>query len=126
MKDIDAKIREALRQEDAELWEHYGAEPSVQELMIDTFRGRQRWLVVLAFLMTFIALGLLALCGYRFFQAEEVREMIAWATGFLWALIFIAMVKIWYWGELNKNCLTREVKRLELQVANLSRRMAEK
>jgi hypothetical protein len=35
------------------------------------------------------------------------------------------MMKIWYWLELNKNAVTREIKRLELQVARLSARMRE-
>jgi hypothetical protein len=126
MNDLDVKIREALEKEDAALLEHYGGEPSLQELMIDTFRGRQRWLVALAFGFTIVALALLVLCGYQFFHAESVRAMLAWATGFVWALIFIAMSKVWYWGELNKNALLREIKRLELQTANLSRRLAEK
>jgi hypothetical protein len=125
VNDLDAKIRAALAQEDAALLEHFGGEPSLQEQMIETFRGRQRWLVAMGFAMTLIALALLVWCGIQFFHAESTRSMIAWATGFIWALIFIAMTKIWYWGELNRNALLREVKRLELQVANLSRRLAE-
>jgi uncharacterized membrane protein YciS (DUF1049 family) len=50
--------------------------------------------------------------------------MIGWATGFVWCALFIMMVKIWYWLDLNRNAVTREIKRLELQVAQLSRRVA--
>ena len=39
--------------------------------------------------------------------------------------ILIAMSKIWYWMELNRNSLAREVKRLELEVALMSRQLGE-
>lgn len=48
----------------------------------------------------------------------------AWATGFVVCAIAIAMMKVWYWLELNKNSLAREIKRLELELANLSRRLS--
>jgi uncharacterized membrane protein YciS (DUF1049 family) len=126
MKDIDDKIREALRKEDSELWEHYREEPAIYEIVMETFRGRFRWLNVLAFTGSIIILGLLCLLAYLFFHAESTQAMIAYATGFVWGVIWIAMLKIWFWLEMNKNSVTREVKRLELQLANLSRRMSDK
>jgi hypothetical protein len=33
------------------------------------------------------------------------------------------MLKVMYWMELNKNAVTREIKRLELQIARLANRM---
>ncbi len=125
MKDIDSQIREALRQEDADLLEHYRAEPAIHEMVIETFRGRWRWLVAMTFVMICVFVVLMAVCVYQFFHAESVRAMIAWAMGFAWALVAIGMFKIWYWMELNRNSVTREIKRLELQVAQLSRRLAE-
>jgi hypothetical protein len=125
MKDIDQQIREALRQEDAELLEHYRGEPPLHEMLIETFRGRWRWLVALTFVMVIVAMALMAVCAYQFFHAEAIRAMIAWTAGFLWCLTFIAMIKVWYWMELNRNSVTREIKRLELQVAQLSRLGAE-
>jgi uncharacterized membrane protein YciS (DUF1049 family) len=125
MKDIDDKIREALRKEDSELLEHYRQEPAIYEMVMETFRGRFRWLNVLVFTWSLVTVGLLCLLGYLFFHAESTQAMIAYATGFVWGLIWIAMMKIWFWLEMNKNSITREVKRLELQLANLSRRMAE-
>ena len=29
------------------------------------------------------------------------------------------MLKIWYWMEMNRHTLTREIKRVELQIAEL-------
>ena len=123
MKDIDDKIREALRKEDAELLEHYSGEVSLHEMLIETFRGRRRWVNVLAFGGSCAIFVLLFVIAYQFFQAESTKAMIAWATGFLWGVMWIVMLKIWFYVEVNKNSITREIKRLELQLANLSRQL---
>ena len=124
MKDIDDKIREALRKEDSELLEHFRGEPAIHEMLIETFRGRFRWFNVLAFTGTIVILGLLVVLAWWFFHTESTRAMIAYATAFVWGLIWIAMLKVWFWLEISRNSLTREIKRLELQLARLSRRIA--
>ena len=123
MTDIDEKIREALRREDAELLEHYQTEPPVHELLIETFRGRRVWMSSLAVVFTFVFFGLSLFALYGFFHAEGTRSLIAWASGFLWSSLAVAMLKIWFWMEIQRNSVVREIKRLELQVANLSRQL---
>jgi hypothetical protein len=33
------------------------------------------------------------------------------------------MIKVWFWMEIQKNAIVREIKRVELQVANLAAAM---
>jgi uncharacterized membrane protein YciS (DUF1049 family) len=124
MKDIDEKIREALQQEDSELLEHYRNEQSIPQMVIDVFRTRHRWLAMWVFTAGTVLFLLEFVVAYQFFHAESTRAMIAWATGFVVCAIVIAMTKVWFWLELNKNSLAREIKRLELELANLSRRLS--
>jgi len=49
-----------------------------------------------------------------------VRETVIWTAGALWAAIAVAMLKMYFWMEMNKNVVLREVKRLELQIARLA------
>jgi hypothetical protein len=126
MNDIDIKIHEALRNEDEQLWQHYSEEPSLHEMVIETFRGRHRWLVVMVFFSIAILVGLLACSGYKFYYSQTNRDLITWATAFLSIFVWIAMLKIWYWIELGKNSVTREVKRLELQIAKLTQHLESK
>jgi uncharacterized membrane protein YciS (DUF1049 family) len=65
------------------------------------------------------------LAAIRFFNAETTRDIVVWALAVAVCLSAVWMMKIWYWLELNKNAVTREIKRLELQVARLSARMRE-
>ena len=47
------------------------------------------------------------------------------AIGFVFCINAVAMLKLWYFMEMNKNAVTREVKRLELQIARLAKRLSE-
>ncbi len=123
MNVLDDKIREALQQEDAELFEDVGGEPSIFEMLMETFRGRHRWLVFLTMFWTMVFMVLGVLSVIRFFRAEEMRDMLMWAAASAFLLSGVSMMKVWYWMELNKNSVTREIKRLELQIAHLAGRL---
>lgn len=120
---IDQKIREALDREDAELQEQFCIEPPLHELLIEGFRGRTRWFNALAFLFSVAGLAMAIVAGYQFFYAESTWAMIAWATCFLLFALWVAMLKFWFWLEIQKYAITREVKRLELQVAHLAHQL---
>jgi K+ transporter len=119
MSELDTKIRAALAAEESALLQSF-AEPSLPEQIVETFRGRNRWLVVMAFVLTAAFVGFAVFTAISFFYAESTKTTIGWASGFGLCLITIAMMKIWYWIELSKNNVLREVKRMELQVARLA------
>ncbi|MGE0707953.1 MAG: DUF6768 family protein [Planctomycetota bacterium] len=123
MKDLDQEIREALAAEDRELLEEIGADPSLPERVVLTLRGRSRPFVILSVVAGIAFLGLLVFTGIRFYEAPTVREQLLWGAGVFYALLIILGIKVWYWMEMNQAALIREVKRLELQVALLARRL---
>ena len=51
------------------------------------------------------------------------RVMLLWAAACVVCMSGVSMMKVWYWMELNKNAVTREIKRLELQIARLAGRI---
>lgn len=123
MEKLDQAIREALSADDAELFADAG-EPSVCELVIDSFRSRQRWLVALVFFWTFALFVGSVFCAVMFFKAEDTRDAVAWGLGVIIGMNAVGLLKSWYWMQLNKNALLREIKRTELQLARLSSRLA--
>jgi hypothetical protein len=123
MKDIDKSIRAALAAEDRELFEEYGGESSLFEMIADTFRGRNRWLKI-GMTFNILAFTVLAVVvAIQFFHTDTMRGMILWATLFLLCCLGTMMIKLWWWAQMDKNVLTREIKRLELQVARLAARL---
>ena len=63
---------------------------------------------------------LAAYCATRFFAATDLPEMLRWAAGFFTSLILVVSGKIWYWMQMDRFAVTREIKRVELLIAHLS------
>ena len=123
MNELDKKIQEALRAEDAELFKDFAEEPSVFEMLMETCRGRHRWLNILGAFWTLVFLVLGIIAAVKFFSAEGTRDIVMWAAACIVCVSAVSMLKIWYFLEMNKNSVTREIKRLELQIARLAARI---
>ena len=123
-REIDDLIREALGGEDSQVWDELG-EQSIAELVTESFHGRHRFLqwyvVVVGLALTAVAV----LCAVRMFQAPDDRTMLLWFAGGLLSVLGITGMKLWSWMELQRVALTREIKRVELQLAQLARRMGD-
>lgn len=125
MNDLDRKIREALRKEDAELFAEVGEEPSIFEMILETCSGRRRWLAILGAVYSLVFLVLGVLSAVQFFGAESSRDQLMWVAAFIFCMMAVSMLKMWYFMEMNKNSVTREIKRLELQIARLASHIKE-
>jgi len=123
MNDLDKKIREALRTEDAELFDDFGGEPSVFDLMLETFRGRHWWLSAITAIWSLVFFVLAVISAVKAVRTEDPREMTLWALAFVFCILAVSMLKMWFFMEMNKNAITREIKRLELQIARLASRI---
>ena len=123
--EIDDKIKQALAAEDAELYAQFAQEPSLLEQGLELLQGRNRWMTALVMIVMtiFLVIGFYSL--WRFFAAQEAKELVGWAMGFGSCMAAVSMMKIWAWMEMEKNNTVREIKRLELQVARLTQRLGE-
>jgi uncharacterized protein DUF6768 len=120
MNELDQAIRQSLSAEDAALLDRLGTDQALHQQVLATFQGRLRWFNVAGWIAGVVLFGVGCVLAWRFVQAEEPREMLRWGAGSAFAFAGIALVKIWFWLELQKNEIVREVKRLELQVASLA------
>jgi len=73
------------------------------------------WIYVIAFTV------LMVITAIMFFATDpaDTKGLILWASAFITCGLFTAMLKMWFWMAMNRNMLAREVKRLELQIAEL-------
>jgi hypothetical protein len=120
INDLDKKIKEALKAGTNDDFNGETGELSLAQQVSESFYGKSRWLIIIVFGAIFAYVGLGIYTATEFFASQDSKMQIAWATGFLSCLVAISMMKVWYWGELNKNNTAREIKRLELQVAHLA------
>ena len=120
MNDLDQAIRQTLSAEDAQLFDRLGADQALHRQVLATFDQRNRWFNVAGWIAGFVLFAAAAVFAWRFVNAEETREMLRWGAASALAFGGLALVKIWFWMELQKNSIVREVKRLEVQVASLA------
>ena len=122
MTDLDDKIRQALKGSGVDPID-FEEEGTLREQVFETFRGKHRWLTILVTVEQFIFFGITIFAAVKFFHVDSTRNQIFYATVFLACFWVGIAFKMWYWMLLNRNAVTREVKRLELQLAVLARRL---
>ncbi len=126
MNEMDDKIRQAMKSEleGATAGEERGQ--WIFEMVTESFRGRSRWLTIIAWMKMIFFFLLTAGALIMFFRLQTTRELIASATCFILGLIGMNSMFGLYWLELNRNSLAREIKRVELQIARLAQRLSER
>ena len=120
---IDEKIRQALSKEDAAVFDEFVEEQSLFNQAMQLMKGRNRLLNFWAMLVTLIFMVVAVFCIWQFVGAQETKALFGWALGIVFSFGAVSMLKLWAWMEMEKNSTIREIKRLELQVAHLSKKL---
>lgn len=120
MESIDERIQKALSSEDQAFLARMDANGSFYRDIADTFRGHMRWLNALAWVFAFALFAVAIACGWQFVTQTDLRSMQLWGVGTILAFLGLGLIKLWFWTELQKVSIVREIKRLELQVATLT------
>lgn len=118
MKNINQKILEALKSDDAA-----GAFSEEQanglQLIGQSFKGTFRLTFLVVVSMQLIFAGLAIYCAYHLVNELDIGLKINWLAGTLSTVIAFAIARIWFFMELNRLSVIREVKRVELQISLL-------
>jgi len=120
MSNLDDRIRQSLSSEDQELLAQINADDTLYRDVIATFQGHRRWMNIFSSIVGFSLFGVTLVCGWRFTMEAEPRGMLMWGAGAALAMSGLTMIKIWFWMEIQKNSIVREIKRVELQLAKLA------
>jgi hypothetical protein len=121
MTKVDDAIRSALSAEDARAYDALGRERSIVAEAMGAFQTQHRIVAVGGWLAGFLLFGVAAAAAWRFWLAPDVRGMLLWGGLATFAFAGLGLVKLWFFMEMQKNAIVRELKRLELQVASLIR-----
>lgn len=120
MNDFDRAIRQSLSAEDAKLFDRLGADQALHRQLLAMFEGRLRWFNAAGWVGGLVLFGAACVLAWRFAQAQDPADMLRWGAASALAFAGLGLVKVWFWLELQKNAILREVKRLEVQVASLA------
>lgn len=124
-ENIDTLIRAALSTEEAQAYDDLG-EQSIIEGAIGVLKGRAKLITGATVFGTFVMFGLSVFSAFQFFDAEATKDLIMWATGFIIGMSGTGFLKTFYWMEMEKYATIREIKRVELQLSHLARKLEER
>lgn len=120
MTDLDSAIRQAVSAEDAELMDRLAADPSLPKQVFNTFQGQFGWLNILGSIAALFMFAGGAYAAWRFATSPDIYDMLIWGALAAVAFAGLTLIKLWFWMELQRHAVVREIKRLELQVARLA------
>ena len=123
-EEIDQLIKEALTEEETKFYDSLD-EQNVFQMLGGVFDGKNKWIIIMMNIVSFIALGFFIYCTVQFFNTDVTNELIKWSIGGMFCILMISMLKIFVWMQMDKNSIIRELKRLELQVSTLSSKLHE-
>ncbi len=92
--------------------------------MIGVFYSRKMWstaVMVWAWGLIFMAGAIY--CAVKFFGDITVRDQIMYATLFVTCWVGVAIMKMFAWQMLHRHSIKREIKQLELRIAELTARL---
>lgn len=122
MSNLDERIQKELAEETSAIDALLVEEGGMPDMVAAALKGSMRRWIWFTSVFTLIFTGLAIWCGYEFFTATIGDDRIFWGVCMLGAAMPQIALKQWYWMEMNRASLMREIKRLELAVAALAAR----
>ncbi|PHR60894.1 MAG: hypothetical protein COA47_06730 [Robiginitomaculum sp.] len=123
MTQLDDAIREALSSDEANQLDALVAPQGIWGLLGNVLQGRMAGWMWLSAIMQFIMFGAALWAGWHFFHAETGRNMALWGFGTGFFSFAMAMLKMWFLQQIDKQEILREIKRLELQLALVAQKI---
>ncbi|UCC30794.1 MAG: hypothetical protein JSU86_00670 [Phycisphaerales bacterium] len=117
MSKLDDDIRKALANGEASY--DLDREEGLFRQWAGIYRGKMRWMAIIATIESVVFMVLIVLAAIEFFQADDTKWQIFYATGVLLLAGLLLLVKLWGWGQMNRYSIQREIKRLELRILEL-------
>lgn len=117
---IDERIRSVLEDQGSAVDELALEQKSLFGMLFRVFTGGlARW-AAFAMALTLVFVGLTVWSGYEFFTAASVDDRVFWGVLALASFHAVSMFKLWFFMEMNRHSVTREVKRVEIAVTRLA------
>ena len=95
-------------------------ENTLWSMMGDFYNRKMLSMVILVWGMGVTFMGVAIFSGVKFFGTGEIRYQIMYAVIFLTCIQWVGLLKIFAWQLIHRNSVKREIKRLELSIAEMS------
>jgi hypothetical protein len=95
-------------------------ENTIWSMAGDFYNRKMLSMVILVWSMGITFTGIAIFSGVKFFGTGEIKYQIMYAVIFLTCIQWVGAIKIFAWQFIHRNSVKREIKRLELRIAELS------
>ena len=120
MTDFDDRLRASLSREDEAFLRDLEQGRGMFTQFTATLHGPMALWTWIAgvFMLVFTATGFYAI--WMLFHTAQTRALILWLMAALFSLNAVAMMKMWMFNRMNTLSVLREIKKLELRLAQLA------
>ncbi|KKO45968.1 hypothetical protein WG68_08165 [Arsukibacterium ikkense] len=117
---IDNDIKQQLAHQAAELDKLMREEQGLDKVLASGFKGGLGSIMAIAYVLAIVLAVAIFYCGYQFFTVAAEQQLF-WGVLLLLAFQGQVGIKLWIWLESHRSSTLRELKRLELAVARLTK-----
>lgn len=117
---IDELIKATLSKEESAFYDDL-EEQNLLGKIGEVYKGKLGWLAAIMNVVHLLMFMAFIYCIYQFFNTDITNELIKWASAGFLSMIAMGMLKLFVWMQMDKNDILRELKRLELQIAMLTK-----
>ncbi|MBN2019254.1 MAG: hypothetical protein JW749_03405 [Sedimentisphaerales bacterium] len=90
---------------------------SLCSMLHDFYNKNMLSVVVLVWIWAIIFIAGAVYSGTRFFDADQTRDQVMFAAIFICCFQGVGLIKVFAWQMIHRNAVTRQIRRLELRIA---------
>jgi len=95
-------------------------EDTIWTMLSDLYNRKTLSVIIVLWIWIILFMAALVYSGIKFFKTERIQFQIMYATIFTCCFLGVNIVKIFAWQMGHRHSIKREIKRLELRIAELS------
>ena len=95
-------------------------EDSYVTMVKDFFSKQMQTIHIIFWIHILFFLVLMIVCGILFLMADQTKDQIMYASFFVCCVVLCYLIKVFAWIMVSKNSTQRELKRLEIRIAELA------
>jgi hypothetical protein len=98
-------------------------EDSIRAMLSEFYSRKMRATAAFIWALGLLFFVLAIYSAVRFLGVVETRDQILYAAIFICAIYLLGLMKIFAWQMIHRNSIKREIKKLELRIAELAEAM---
>jgi len=106
--------------------EYDESKEDLRSMAKEAFSKKMRWVIVNCYAWFFVLLVPIIISVIQFFKTDQTKSRIMYAAIFVCCTLSICFLKVLWWVMLVRHSIKREIKRLELRVAELAQKFDER